>query len=100
MPTIRDFILPEILFSLLPGDNLKGTVDKNTVSNSFSNTLAVLLRLAPAVILYLSSAVLFSLLKFFGTCFNYSIALRAYIPLKPEDKGVEKRLLPMLRRRL
>ena len=100
MPTMRDFILPEILLSLPPGDNLKGTVDKNTVSNSFSNALAVLLRLTPAVILYLSSAVLFSLLEFFGIYLNYSIALRAYIPLKPEDKGVKKRLLPVLRRRL
>ena len=33
-------------------------------------------------------------------CLNHSIALRACIPLKPEDKGVEKRLLPVLRRRL
>ena len=100
MPTIRDLVLLEIFFSLPLGDNLKGTVDKNTVSDTFSNTLAILLGFAPAVIPYLSSAVLFGLLKCFGIYINYSIALRAYIPLKPDDKGTEKRLLLVLRRRL
>ena len=100
IPTMRDLILPEILFSLPPGDNLKGTVDENTVSDTFSSTLAILFGLAPTVTPYLSSAVLFGLLEFFGTCLNHSIALRACIPLKPEDKAVEKRLLPVLWRRL
>lgn len=78
VPTIRDLILPEILLSLPPGDNLKGTVDENTVSNTFSSTLAFLFGLAPAVTPYPSSAVLFGLLEFFGTCLNHSIALRDY----------------------
>ena len=67
VPTIRDLILPEILLSLPPGDNLEGTVDENTISDTFPNTLAILLGITPAVTPYPSSAVLFGL-GFFGAC--------------------------------
>ena len=64
VPTIRDLTLLEILLSFPLGDNLKGTVDENTVSYTVSSTLAILLRLAPTVIPYPSSAVFFGLLEF------------------------------------
>lgn len=97
---ISDLILPNLLLYRPPGDNLKATVDKSTVSNTFSNTLTVLLRLAPAVISYPSSAVKFSLFKFLGASFNYGVALRARKLLNPKDKTVEQSVFLVRRRRL
>ncbi len=57
MATMSDLILPNLLLHRTPGYNLEVTVDENTVGDMFSSTLAVLLRLAAAVISYPSSAV-------------------------------------------
>ena len=86
---ISNFILLNLLLYYPPGDNLKGIVDENTIGNTFSSTLTILFRLTSAVILYLSSAVKFSLFEFFSTFFNYGVALRARIALNPIDKTVE-----------
>ena len=89
--------MPNLLLYRPPGDNLKGTVDENTIGNTFSSILTVLLRLTSAVILYLSSTVKFSLFKFFGAFFNYGVALRARIALNPIDKTVEQSVFPVRR---
>ena len=46
---LPNLILPNPLLHRTPGYNSEGTVDENTVGDMFSSTLAVSLRLAPAI---------------------------------------------------